>query len=460
MRRFFHLLGSLKIAVPLLLTLAAVLAWGTIYETRFGTAAVQRFIYHSVWFQGLLGFLALNLALAALSRRPWKRRHLPFLLAHLGIIAILTGGVLGGRLAIEGQLLIPEGTSSHVLRTPQKVLVVHQPNPGLTRIFPVHFESAAWVLEPRQSFRIPSVEGGGPLELTVDRYYADAAGEEQVRPDGRSKNPAVLLRLEQEGQSREVWLFSRDLDRFGAQWGQLHALFLEVRDPRELRRLPTQRLPPASLLLIRTQSDGRLFGVLTGAQKQVQRMGPLEVGKSYAHPWLPLRFSVAESVLNARREQSFSPLGMEVRKEALRVLGHQNGQVQQAWLRLAEPVTLPLGAHPVVVEYRHGQRELPFSVKLVDFRKIDYPGTETAAGFESDVELSDPKRGVHWARKISMNNPLKYRGFTLFQSSYLRGPVETTVLSVRNDPGTPFVYAGFLIVIAGIVTLFTSRGKQ
>jgi hypothetical protein len=33
------------------------------------------------------------------------------------------------------------------------------------------------------------------------------------------------------------------------------------------------------------------------------------------------------------------------------------------------------------------------------------------------------------------------------------------VLAVRNDPGTPLVYAGFLIVIAGVVSLFVTRSR-
>jgi cytochrome c biogenesis protein ResB len=112
------------------------------------------------------------------------------------------------------------------------------------------------------------------------------------------------------------------------------------------------------------------------------------------------------------------------------------------------------------VEYAPAQRELPFLVKLMDFRKIVYPGTEMAASFECDVQLIDAERGVILMRKISMNNPLRHRGFSLFQSSYVPGPVETTVLSVRNDPGTPFVYAGFLIVVAGVVLMFVSPEKS
>jgi cytochrome c biogenesis protein ResB len=112
------------------------------------------------------------------------------------------------------------------------------------------------------------------------------------------------------------------------------------------------------------------------------------------------------------------------------------------------------------VEYRPDQRALPFTVKLLDFRKIDYPGTQMAAGFESDVEVADAQRGLILVRKISMNNPLRYRGYSLFQSSYVPGPVETTILSARNDPGTPAVYAGFLIVIAGVVWMFVSRSRR
>src|SRR3989338_7049222 len=128
--RLLKMLGSLTLAAPLLVVIAGVLAWGTIYETRFGTAAVQRFVYQAWWFQALLGFLAVNLAVAALARFPWNRRQLPFLLAHLGIILILVGGIIGGRFGIEGQMIIPEGQDSHVLELPIKQLVVHQPNPG------------------------------------------------------------------------------------------------------------------------------------------------------------------------------------------------------------------------------------------------------------------------------------------------------------------------------------------
>jgi cytochrome c biogenesis protein ResB len=149
----------------------------------------------------------------------------------------------------------------------------------------------------------------------------------------------------------------------------------------------------------------------------------------------------------------------DVRAEALHLIAQIGERTEEVWVSLRESVELDVGGEPVVVEYRPAQRELPVTIKLSDFRKLTYPGSQMAAGFESDVQLTDSQRGLVLMRKISMNKPLKYRGFSFFQSSYVEGPVETTVLSVRNDPGTPFVYAGFLIVIGGVVSLFVMRPR-
>ncbi len=213
MKRFLAFLGSLTMAVILLILIAGVLAWGTIYEARFGTAAVQRFIYHSLWFQALLGFLAINLAVAALERYPWKRQHTPFVLAHIGIILILLGGIIGAQFGIEGQLIIPEGQAERTLEQPTNVLVVHQPNPGVHQVIPTRFETQAWVHEPNTV--VPVHIDGRTIQLTVDRYYPDAVTEEQITDGGPDENPAIQVQLEHQEQRDLVWLFARDAERFG-----------------------------------------------------------------------------------------------------------------------------------------------------------------------------------------------------------------------------------------------------
>ena len=214
-------------------------------------------------------------------------------------------------------------------------------------------------------------------------------------------------------------------------------------------------VPPNSLALIRHPS-GALSCVMTGEDGQ-RHLAPCAGGRSYTHPWLQDTFEILEVYPRARLTQQFTNRSADLHSEAIHLMVQQGEASAETWLPLRGLAELPLGREPVIVEYRPGQRDLHYTIKLLDFRKTDYPGTQMAASFESDVELSDPQRGVILMRTIRMNTPLRYRGFSFFQSSYVPGSQETTVLSARNDPGTPFVYAGFLIVIAGVVSMFLLR---
>jgi hypothetical protein len=57
-RSVYRFLASLKLAVISLLSLAGVLAYGTFFESWYGTKAVQEWVYQSPWFMILLAFWA------------------------------------------------------------------------------------------------------------------------------------------------------------------------------------------------------------------------------------------------------------------------------------------------------------------------------------------------------------------------------------------------------------------
>jgi len=60
-------------------------------------------------------------------------------------------------------------------------------------------------------------------------------------------------------------------------------------------------------------------------------------------------------------------------------------------------------------------------------------------------------------KAIQMNDPLKYRGYTFYQSSYESEAGDAsryTILSVKRDPGIWFVYAGFGMLTLGLVVVF------
>ncbi len=571
MKRIFLFLGSLPMAVATLIAIGTALAFGTIHETRFGTPAAQHYFYRAVWFQTLLIFLCLNLLTSALRRFPWKKHHAGFVMTHLGIILILIGNLLGIWFSVEGSLLIPEGETRDDLALPQDQIWVQPENPGTPFSFPLDFSTTPWVHEVNRTFTVDL--DGEPLHLTVDRYFPNTLIEEEVVA-GETPYPAVLLELNSVGQApQQVWLFSRDPERFGFRWGEAHVLLIELtreedlallehpeerpKEERGILRLefpelqavrtipveaflgktvplegtpytlslkeyfpdfvitdtgPASRsdspqnpalsftlegpegkeaflafalhpefeerhglsrkihvhavyemggalpsLPPALIGVVRTPEAWRV--AMTSEAGGEQRFLPLAPGETIEHPWLGVSFRVLEVLPNARRMEHYRVKDNEVKQQAIHVILEQGDRREEKWLLQGEAAHLEWDGKMVVVAYQSATQPLPFSVKLLDFRKIEYPGTSVPSGFESDIEVRDAG-GRRLLRTISMNRPFTHRGYTMFQSSYIEEPVEATILAVRNDPGTPVVYAGFSIVISGVIVMFYFRPRK
>ena len=107
--RFF---ASVQLAIPLLTTLGVVVAIGTIIESRYNTDYARLMIYDSTWFLCLLLLLWLNIFLSTLSRYPYRRQHIGFVIVHIGLMTLLIGGFVTRHYGIDGQLRVEEGAQS------------------------------------------------------------------------------------------------------------------------------------------------------------------------------------------------------------------------------------------------------------------------------------------------------------------------------------------------------------
>lgn len=104
------------------------------------------------------------------------------------------------------------------------------------------------------------------------------------------------------------------------------------------------------------------------------------------------------------------------------------------------------------IQLRQKRYNLPFKLELLDFDKTDYAATSMAKSYKSVVNLLDEK--VKQRTVIQMNEPLRYKGYTLYQSSYIQGGMgrkETTILSVVHNMGRMFPYISSIIICIGIV---------
>src|SRR5947207_453360 len=98
----FEFFASLKLAVVLLAVLIIASIVGTICESTFDAKVARAYVYGAPWFNIWLILLAANLTVSALSRWPWKKHHVAFLITHLGIITLLAGSLVGRLWGVEG----------------------------------------------------------------------------------------------------------------------------------------------------------------------------------------------------------------------------------------------------------------------------------------------------------------------------------------------------------------------
>jgi ABC-type transport system involved in cytochrome c biogenesis permease subunit len=97
----------------------------------------------------------------------------------------------------------------------------------------------------------------------------------------------------------------------------------------------------------------------------------------------------------------------------------------------------------------------PYTLSLVDVRKDDYLASDTPRNYSSDVKIVDPESGVDEQVHIKMNDPLRYRGDTLYQSGYHKLPDgEATTLQVVRNRGWMIPYVACMVVVIGMVAHF------
>lgn len=65
-------------------------------------------------------------------------------------------------------------------------------------------------------------------------------------------------------------------------------------------------------------------------------------------------------------------------------------------------------------------QQLPFQIRLKDFR-IQHYSTGQPKSFESDLVLRDPNANTTIEQTISVNHPLRYKGFNIYQASFEDG---------------------------------------
>jgi hypothetical protein len=352
MQTVIRIFASLKLAVFLILTLAAVIAVATVIEADYGRAMAQWYIYHNRWFAVLLALLGINIFTAAAVRFPWKRHQTGFVVTHCGLLVLLAGSVQTFVGSIEGQVALQEGETKTTMtileRSQVRAWWVNQPQEGDYRF---SFEPGPKTWHDGVTLDMGRVDD---LSARVQHYYAQAEFEETfVADETKMGGPAVKIRLQgpMEASRMEHQLIDEgfgDEAQFGPLRVQLRqsrseAMLAEFLKPKELT------LPDKGVLLAFHDNHVEQIPVAENIGKTValdDQGGSVEIVAYHANA----RSDVAGQFTSAGNEPKNPLLDLRVRPSKT------NKTMRQIAFAKNPLMTLD-GIHneicPVVFEYRH-----------------------------------------------------------------------------------------------------------
>ncbi len=113
----------------------------------------------------------------------------------------------------------------------------------------------------------------------------------------------------------------------------------------------------------------------------------------------------------------------------------------------------PIDNGPSDVALRFARYYKPFTLYLHEFRFDRYAGTNTPRNYSSRLQLVDPELGEDYEVLVRMNEPLRHRGETFYQSNFDKTET-TTVLQVVRNPVAWMPYAACVVVTAGMLMHF------
>ncbi|MBI1380324.1 MAG: hypothetical protein GC161_04470 [Planctomycetaceae bacterium] len=127
------------------------------------------------------------------------------------------------------------------------------------------------------------------------------------------------------------------------------------------------------------------------------------------------------------------------------------------WIYDTAPWTFTVGGETYALDLRRKRFDMPFRVKLEEFRKEDHPRTGMPRWFSSDVAVQ--KGATSRLVTISMNEPLREDGLVLYQASW--GPSDArpgdrlfSTLAVVRNPSDQWPLYACIVIAVGLVWHF------
>lgn len=460
--KIWKILVSLKFAVLVMLALTLALIAATFIESNLDTKTAQYFVYRSWWFFVILGMFGALILAVAISRLPWKKKHIPFLMAHAGILMILAGSWVTYTNGIDGNLQLTEGEVSSSVELDQQVVVFKKDENMSSIEFPWMPQSVA------SRFKSIQYDDFG---IRVDQFISDSVPNFQFLPSSdfptEKAGAAVQVRIlgAPMGGAPEFWMWAGDPAWATQKMGPARFLIRSE----EIKMPPPEQGEARFEFIVSSKGELSFLAISPRGETKKGKIKLSDQEPTVIHPgwkmpiqvqlkkFLPKAVNKTEYVIAKERSENPVP--------AIRISLIDN-PASSLWLSLGDRAEfLNQKNEKVSVGYFQKRVILPFALRLKNFEMKNNPGTMDPASYASHVQVIENFQKTQAdldalpVHTIQMNEPLKVQHYTFYQASYIPDfpKITTTVLSVNYDPGRFLKYSGSLLLVLGSILLYLSK---
>ena len=453
MKQLLSIMESMKTMAVLMLIFAFSIGYATIVENDFGTTTAKAEIYNALWFEILLGLLALNLTLNIIKHKMFSLKKAPIFMFHLSFLIILLGAAITRFVGYEGTMHIREGeTASSMISSDSYFSVT-----AVSGDDKAEHSEIVYLSKRKQNSLDASLQvAGKTVTVKLAEYIPDAIEELVEDKNGKAVANMMVTAGEQgkpialeQGKFYDAGTFILDFMSGESFDKPVISMFMKdeqiyMKHEMQLSYFKMDDRSQGNL----APSDGELFNTRV--------LYSTDLGSFVLRNYMPHASKKIVSDPNAKAKSN----GLE----AFTFVVSVDGESAESYVYgrkgvIGKETHLVLNGVDVSISYGAKELQLPFSIKLLDFQLDRYPGSMSPASYASEVILIDSQEGLNMPYRIFMNNILEHRGYRFFQASYDQDE-QGTVLSVNNDPGTLPSYIGYALLGLGMFwSLFSRRHR-
>lgn len=456
-KKLANILFSTRLTGTLFIVFAAAMIAGTFLDAGQETSPTpytRNLIYNAWWFEAIMGLFVVNFAGNIFRYRLYKKEKWSVLLLHLAFIFIFLGAFITRYISFEGMMSIPEGGTENTFLS-QKTYVTayidgdYEIN-GVQQRLPLQHE-VDFSKRLQNDFKIETQYNKQPVTIELEKFIVGA--EEDVIPN---ENGESYLKIVESGG------------------GGAHNHFLKVGEQASIHNVIFTLNNPAkgavnlyfenNALSIESPFEGTYMTMATKEQGTLVKdsIQPLKLRSLYSIGNMQMVFPkpVVKGVFDVVKK----PQVLKNDEDGIVLKVTTNGETKRIGVLGGQGMSRPfkqiqVGGLDFAFQYGAKVLELPFSIKLNDFKADKFPGSDINSAYSSQVTVIDEEAGS-FDYKIYMNNILNHKGYRFFQSSFF--PDESgTILSVNHDYwGTLFTYIGYFMLYIGLMAILFLKGTR